>query len=392
MSSPSQPPQLSVVIAVEGSGTGTDDAARAVQRACRGLDAEIRVVHPRGIALDALPPGVALTPVDPPNRVPHLWATGIGLARGRVIALTTGHFRVGPEWARALVATIEAGAADYIDAMLAFVPAGDANCDGVVSAADLTAVSALQGPASDAPCARADVDGSGAIDATDAGLVRGALFDPSTQLQTARVFAGGPFSDRNPFPDATTGAPSSRFPENDFATFLPLTRLQLMSWRVQVLGTVAVPGSDFNAAIVGPVIGLRDRYRAGIAEIEAKSQAMFTSRFTALTAEQQDAVLAAIDADFLILVTNHTLEGLFCVPEYGGNKNLIGWTLIGYDGDSQPLGYSIFNETTMTYNERPDKPNSTPDPDEDFSGMDQATQDLLKVLVRVVGGPHFPPP
>jgi len=119
---------------------------------------------------------------------------------------------------------------------------------------------------------------------------------------------------------------------------------------------------------------------------------MFTSPFVALTAAQQDAVLAASDANFLLLVTNHTLEGLFCVPEYGGNQDLVGWTLIGYDGDSQPLGYSIFNETTTTYDERPDKPNSTPNPDEDFSGMDQATQDFLKVLVRVVGGPHFPPP
>ena len=98
------------------------------------------------------------------------------------------------------------------------------------------------------------------------------------------------------------------------------------------------------------------------------------------------------DQDFVDLVTGHTIEGMFCAPEYGGNTNRIGWELIGYDGDSQPLGYSIFDETTMTYNERPDKPNSTANPDEDFSGVDAITQQFLTLLVKVAapGGPHFP--
>jgi len=28
----------------------------------------------------------------------------------------------------------------------------------------------------------------------------------------------------------------------------------------------------------------------------------------------------------------HLLEGMFSVPEYGGNRNRVGWTLIGYGG------------------------------------------------------------
>ena len=81
---------------------------------------------------------------------------------------------------------------------------------------------------------------------------------------------------------------------------------------------------------------------------------------------------------------------MFSVTEYGGNKNRIGWDLIGYDGDSQPLGYSIFDETTMSYRERADKPNSTANPDEDFRGVDDHTQALLNTIVKLVGGPHFP--
>ena len=38
----------------------------------------------------------------------------------------------------------------------------------------------------------------------------------------------------------------------------------------------------------------------------------------------------------------------------------------------------------------PDKPTSTANPDEDFSGVDAATAAFLKILVRVGGGPHFP--
>ena len=113
---------------------------------------------------------------------------------------------------------------------------------------------------------------------------------------------------------------------------------------------------------------------------------MFGADFGTLTATQQDAVLVAVDGAFVDLVTGHTIEGMFSVPEYGGNTNQIGWNLIKYDGDSQPLGYSIFDEHTMTYRERPDKPNSTANPDEDFSGVDASTQRFLKLLVRLLGG------
>ena len=230
----------------------------------------------------------------------------------------------------------------------------------------------------------------GAVEAGAAAYINRLLSQLPAEHEPGNVFAGGPFSNRNAFPDAVTGTASTKFPPDHFAQFIPLTRLQLMSWRVQLLGTAAVPGSDFNTAVLGPVVGLRNQYRTGLAEIQSKSTAMFGADFAALTTEQQDQILAAIDTNFLGLITGHTLEGMFSVPEYGGNTDLVGWNLIHYDGDSQPLGYSIFNESAMRYNERPDKPNSTADPDEDFSGVDAKTQQFLRILVRVVGGPHFP--
>lgn len=231
----------------------------------------------------------------------------------------------------------------------------------------------------------------GAVEAGAPAYIDRLLSIVPDENEPAYVFAGGPFSDRNAFPDSATGTPSTRFPTNNFAQFIPLTRLQLLSWRVQLLGSAAVPGADFNAGLP-PVIGWRDQYRSGVADVEAKSMQMFSADFAALTSSQQDAVLTAADQGFIGLITGHILEGMFCAPEYGGNVDRIGWKLIGYDGDSQPLGYSIFDETTMQYKEREDKPNSTANPDEDFSGVDAITHQFLTLLVKVAspGTPYFP--
>ena len=231
----------------------------------------------------------------------------------------------------------------------------------------------------------------GAVETGAAQYINRMLSLVPDEHDPGNVFAGGPFSGRTPFPDPTTGTPANRFPADNFQHFIPLTRLQLLSWRVRLLGTAAVPGSDFNVGVLGPVIGLRDQYRAGIAGIESKSQQMFQAGFVGLTPQQQDMVLAKIDQTFLDLITGHTLEGMFCAPEYGGNNNLVGWQLIRYDGDSQPLGYSIFDTTTNTYNERADKPSSTANPDEDFSGVDANTANFMRVIVALGSdGPHFP--
>jgi gluconate 2-dehydrogenase gamma chain len=241
----------------------------------------------------------------------------------------------------------------------------------------LTAVSARIIPTDDLP---------GATEAGAANYIAILLSELPDESSPGRVFAGGPFSGRTPFPDPATGEPSDHFPADAFAQFVPLTRVQLLSWRAMLLGSAAVPGADFNDAVLGPTTGLHDRYRAGLAEVQAKSAATFGADFDALTPDQQDQILAGVTRSFVDLVTGHTIEGMFCSPEYGGNTDQIGWTLIRYDGDSQPLGYSIFDERTKTYKELPDKPNSTADPDDDFSGVDANTQAFLAFLVRILGG------
>ena len=40
----------------------------------------------------------------------------------------------------------------------------------------------------------------------------------------------------------------------------------------------------------------------------------------------------AASSIFFALVRNHTIEGTFSDPYYGGNANFVGWDLIGYPG------------------------------------------------------------
>jgi gluconate 2-dehydrogenase gamma chain len=192
-----------------------------------------------------------------------------------------------------------------------------------------------------------------------------------------RLFAGGPFSGRNPYPDPKTGMPSRRRPKNAFKKFLPPTRLQELFWRGEIFGTAGIPElAAIDAQLGGPKVGLRTLYQTGLAKVDMVATATKGAPFASLATADQDAVLAMLDhgafapdprrdgATFIEVVIRHTLEGCFAPPEYGGNTNGQGWALVGLEGDVQPLGFSIFSTAKGDYEERADHPMSTPNPDE----------------------------
>jgi hypothetical protein len=271
----------------------------------------------------------------------------------------------------ALPGAREAGVADYIQALLSLPFAGDANCDGWLSSADLTAVATQLGPADAARCRTADANADGSVDDGDRDANRAAFFGEQRVAAAARAFAGGPFSGRQPFGDFSTGDVTDTFPPNSFTSFLPLNRLQQISWAVRLGGPGAVSAVADNPLLATlDDVDLRRKYRAGLAEIDAISRAIYQQPFAQLSAEQQTDVLTQTDRAFVNLVTGHCIEGLLCAPEYGGNRDLVGWQLIGFDGDSQPLGYTLgFDEATQQYLERGDKPNSKPNPNEPCAGF-----------------------
>jgi len=61
--------------------------------------------------------------------------------------------------------------------------------------------------------------------------------------------------------------------------------------------------------------------------------------FADVDGKEQRARLRAAD-EFRELLWEHCCEGMYGAPEYGGNRNAVGWGYIDYEGDVQPRGYS----------------------------------------------------
>ena len=232
---------------------------------------------------------------------------------------------------------------------------------------------------------------------TDAtpGAAEAGVVDYVEQLLTAfehdppRIFPGGPFSGRQPYGDDATGRPSGDFPANDFQRFVPLTRVTEIAWRVRIYGSERVEGGDFNDAVLGPTKGLRRSYREGLAQLDVTSRQLHGAQFVALAEDQQDEVLKAVPQDFAGLLLDHTLEGMYAAPEYGGNRELTGWRANSFEGDSQPLGYSVYDASTGEYRERGDHPMSTANPGEDFQGLDDIAIEVVGAIALGTGGKRF---
>lgn len=83
----------------------------------------------------------------------------------------------------------------------------------------------------------------------------------------------------------------------------------------------------------------KDSFAQGIAAMDAFARTSQGASFADLSPEKRDAVLTAIDNGdanqlraFFARARRLTLEGMFCDPHWGGNKNFVGWDLIKYPG------------------------------------------------------------
>ncbi|WP_306056729.1 gluconate 2-dehydrogenase subunit 3 family protein [Natronococcus wangiae] len=94
-------------------------------------------------------------------------------------------------------------------------------------------------------------------------------------------------------------------------------------------------------------------YDQGIAVVEEYVQREYDGdSFTELDGDEQDEVVTALQDDeveafedsdidasgFFLLVRQNTLEGMFCDPMYGGNREMVGWRLKGFPGTPGALG------------------------------------------------------
>lgn len=192
-----------------------------------------------------------------------------------------------------------------------------------LSEAELQSLRALvdrfvPGPPEDSDPGAAQAGCAEAIDA----LLGAFLVDPP------RIYAGGPYSDRG-------GAAT-----NDFAQFIPLDPYEALAWRLRIEGSQGLPEREFN----GPVIGLQQIYRDGLAALDAEARTYGAENFAALPAPTRELLLrAGRNATVTALIDvafPQTLELMYGAPEYGGNRELIAWQYTGFDGDVQPRGYT----------------------------------------------------
>lgn len=141
------------------------------------------------------------------------------------------------------------------------------------------------------------------------------------------IFAGGPFSNR---------AGSS---VNHFDKFIELDRYEALAWRLRIEGSQNLPERSFN----GPVKGWQSIYRDGLAALNSASSLpgiAFANLPTPLKQLAMSAPGNEAIAELINVAFPHTLEAMYGAPEYGGNRNLVGWGFTEFDGDVQPRGYT----------------------------------------------------
>jgi len=120
------------------------------------------------------------------------------------------------------------------------------------------------------------------------------------------IFAGGPWSSRH------TSGPDL------MARFTVLDPVAKIAWRKRLAAW-------------------QDQYRRGIEALDR----LAGGDFTTASKEKQDKILATSSVGaFTSLLFEHTIEGLYASPEYGGNRGQAGWKEIGFPGDVQPRGYT----------------------------------------------------
>ena len=268
-----------------------------------------------------------------------------------------------------LVAALASGAT------IAVSPRLEAAIRHVTSAgsADMYFFTSARARTAQAICARIVPSDAGSPGATEAKAVvfidrfLAAFELPSVVADGPAIYIHGRFSDRNAHhgDDFLSGAR---------AHFLPLTGHQEMSWRAELYGVSALDRAPAGIYVskkwraqVGNLLpapsSLRKIYADGLDAFDSYAKTVFGTSFASASTVQQDLLLEAagnvILSNFPIpappgapdaakalfpLIVIHTFQGTYGLPEYRWQHNDAGvWRSIGYDGDTQPLGNSIYD-------------------------------------------------
>jgi gluconate 2-dehydrogenase gamma chain len=107
---------------------------------------------------------------------------------------------------------------------------------------------------------------------------------------------------------------------------------------------IYVPSDEIERYGFQSMLTPRDVYRLGLGYVNNYARAQFGGSYADLTEEQQDSIIEDMlegdatgfdqfsSTSFFHVLRRHTAEGMFGDPVYGGNRGLVGWTLVGYPG------------------------------------------------------------
>jgi gluconate 2-dehydrogenase gamma chain len=164
---------------------------------------------------------------------------------------------------------------------------------------------------------------------------------------------------------AHRAAQSATSPKLEFFSPEQATEIEAISARI-------LPTDDMPGAREAGVVYFIDRalatfasddqkiYKAGLPELQARVRELFPSieKFSSATPEQQDEVLRSLDQHgtapprpfrprpdaqiFFEALREHTIAGFLIDPDAGGNRDGVGWKVIGREREHMfqpPFGY-----------------------------------------------------
>jgi Gluconate 2-dehydrogenase subunit 3 len=152
-----------------------------------------------------------------------------------------------------------------------------------------------------------------------------------------------------------------------FEFFTPEEAMEVEAVTARIIPTDDTPGAReagvvyfIDRALATFATDDQKTCREGLPELQARVKEMFPSalKFSGLTAEQQDEVLHSFDENtsttrralrarpgaqnFFETVRVQTIQGFLIDPEFGGNRDGVGWKLIGREQEhtfQAPFGY-----------------------------------------------------
>lgn len=105
-----------------------------------------------------------------------------------------------------------------------------------------------------------------------------------------------------------------------------------------------VPAGEIERYGYQSIYNPREIFRLGLAGLDRFANERFNANFVDLSEEQQDQIIQTmVDGEatgfeplsgeaFFHTMRRYTGEGMFSDPVYGGNRDMVGWQLVGYPG------------------------------------------------------------